>query len=198
MYEMNRVDALRAVCPPDTCTNLLTYSFACGKRSESLMRIFPQCKGTYLTRRVGGVPDTPTFMVANIWGHGSWVAFLTESPTVEHAVFKGWSKTQVAHAWAKCNGEELFDYTHLRLLRQIVDYHFPPETVGAVVWRSTKDVLCMIDAYNQRQSPRSLFGKRPFKCTGSTDEDQLQKYLGGLRDVYDTLNTYRRVTNGYV
>lgn len=196
---MHRVQTLRLPHSCNMSANIITYSFACGPRSTSHMRVFTQGKKTYLTRCVGDVPENPIMMVANIWGVGSWVAFLKQTKTNEHAVFRGWSKAQVVHAWNKCNGEVLISVTYTRLLRQIIDHHFAPEKVGCVTWRSTGDVMRMIDANNIRQSPCTLYGKRPFKCTCIVNpcDESLNGYLLNMRNIYNTLNQYRRITNGY-
>lgn len=193
---MHRVHALRHPTLHRGAAHVVTYSFASGTRTESFMRLFTQHKQTYLTRRIGSVPNSPVMMVANVYGRGSWVAFLKRSDTSEHGVFQGWSKKQVSHAWQACNGEVLIDCKLRALLRQLLDYHYPPEALGPVTWQSTEDVMCMMDVNNHRNSPCTLIGKRPFKCP-STDQKQLGDYLLGMHSVYTTLNTYRKITNGY-
>ena len=196
---MDRVRVLQHICGDRDITDIVTYSFANGSRTKSFMRLFTQYRRTYRTCRIGSVPKEPMMMVVNIWGRGSWVAFLKHSNTDEHAVFRGWSKSQVTHAWQACDGEVLIDCALRKLLRQILDYHYPPEAIGPVTWRSTEDVMAMVDANNVLNSPRTLFGKRPFKCSSKSNpcDEQLNAYLLGMRDVYTTLNTYRRITNGY-
>lgn len=195
---MHRVGLLRAPPKQPTAANIVSYSFACGTRTKSFTRLFTERKKTYITRRIGDVPEIPTMMVANIWGYGSWVGFLKRSDTNEHGVFRGWSKSQVAHAWQACNGQELLDCNLRKLLRQILDYHYPPEAVGPVTWQSTEDVMCMMDVNNHRNSPCTLIGKRPFKCSSTSDaSEELGNYLLDMHGVYTTLNTYRLITSGY-
>ena len=195
---MDRCKALRAQPYPVTHANTVLYSFAAGQDTQTCLRVFDQDGISYIARQIGSVPESPQLIVVHVWGRGSWTAFLSKSTTKEHGVFKGWSHAQVSHAWTACGGETLIDYHVIKLLRQILHQHYPPERLGRITWRSTEDVMRMIDANNQRQSPCTLFWKRPFMCANKRATDkELNRYLLGLRDTYTKLETVRRITDGY-
>lgn len=179
-----------------TSAHIVRYSFASGDDRTPMLRVFRQDGTSYITRRFGDAPSSPKIMVANVWGYGSWTGFLKQSDTEEHAIFKGWSVSQVEHAWKMCDGQYLRDI-HLRgLLQQIVRHHYAPETVGLVRWRSTEDVVRMVDARNRRNSRHALSSILPYKCPTGLRDARLNLYMKRMFEEVETIDRERRITNG--